>query len=66
MEVKKQQLDEAGKALEALQQSRKGPVSRMQHYLKLIGEDLGKVPDANTDFEEICRIRSSSRSTKAG
>src|SRR5206468_4619801 len=45
MEVKKQQLDEAGKSLDALQQSRKAPVYRLQHYLKLIGEDLGKVPD---------------------
>jgi len=53
MEVKKQQLDEAGKALDALQQSRKGPAYRMQHYLKLIGEDLGKVPDGNTDFSEV-------------
>ena len=34
MEVKKQQLDEAGKALEALQQSRKGPVYRLQHFLR--------------------------------
>src|SRR6185436_11358363 len=53
MEVKKQQLDEAGKSLDALQQSRKGPVYRMQHNLKLIGEDLGKVPDGNTDFSEL-------------
>ena len=53
MEVKKQQLDEAGKSLEALQQSRKGPVYRLQHHLKLIGEDLGKVPDENTDFGEL-------------
>jgi hypothetical protein len=50
MEVKKLQLDEAGKALDALEQSRKGPVYRLQHYLKLIGEDPGKVPDSNTDF----------------
>ncbi len=53
MEVKKQQLEEAGKSLEALQQSRKAPVYRLQHYLKLIGEDLGKVPDVNTDFGEL-------------
>lgn len=53
MEVKKLQLDESGKALEALQQSRKGPVYRLQHYLKLVGEDLGKVPDGNTDFSEL-------------
>jgi hypothetical protein len=53
MEVKKLQLEEAGKALDALQQSRKGPVYRLQHYLKLIGEDLGKVPESNTDFGEL-------------
>jgi hypothetical protein len=53
MEVKKQQLEEAGKSLEALQQSRKSPVYRLQHHLKLIGEDLGKVPDGNTDFGEL-------------
>jgi hypothetical protein len=53
MEVKKQQEEEAGKSLEALQQSRMGPASRMQYYLKLIGEDLGKAPDANADFGEL-------------
>ena len=53
MEVKKQQLEEAGKSLEALEQSRKGPVYRLQHYLKLIGEDLGKVPGATADFGEL-------------
>ncbi len=53
MEVKKHQLDEAGKALDALQQSRKGPVYRLEHYLKLIGEDLGKVPDDKTDFSAL-------------
>lgn len=53
MEVKKQQLDEAGKSKDALQQSRKGPVYRLQHYLKLIGEDAGKVPGGETDFGEL-------------
>ena len=53
MEVKKQQLDESTKALDALQQSRKGPVYRLKHHLKLIGEDLGKVPGADTDFGEL-------------
>ena len=53
MEVKKQQLDEANKSLDALQQSRKGPVYKLQHQLKLIGEDLSKVPDADTDFGEL-------------
>jgi hypothetical protein len=53
MEVRKLQLDEAQKSLDALQQSRLGPKSRMQYFLKLIGEDLGKVPDGDTDFSEI-------------
>jgi len=53
MEVKKQQLDESTKSLEALQQSRKGPVYRLQHNLKLIGEDLAKVPDADADYGEL-------------
>jgi hypothetical protein len=53
MEVKKQQLDESNKSLDALQQSRKGPVYRLQHFLQLIGEDLGKVPDNGTDFTEL-------------
>lgn len=53
MEVKKQQLDEAGKNLDGLQQNRKGPVYRLQHYLKLIGQALSTVPDADTDFAEI-------------
>jgi hypothetical protein len=53
MEIKKKQLDEANQSLDALQQSRKGPVYRLQHQLKLIGEDLGKVPDVTTDFSEL-------------
>lgn len=53
MEVKKQQLDEANKALDGLQQNRKTPVYRLQHYLKLIGQDLSTVPDGDTDFAEI-------------
>lgn len=53
MEVRKQQLEESQKSLEALQQSRKGPAYRLQHYLKLIGEDLAKVPDENADFGEL-------------
>jgi hypothetical protein len=53
MEVRKQQLDEAQKSLEALQQNRQGPVFRLRHYSRLIGVDLGSVPDADTDFNEI-------------
>jgi hypothetical protein len=53
MEVKKQQLEEAGKSLAALQQNRKSPVYRLQHFLKLIGADLGQVPESDADFKEI-------------
>jgi hypothetical protein len=53
MEVKKQQLDEANKAIDALQESRRAPVYRMQHYLQLIGEDLSKVPGGDADFTEL-------------
>jgi hypothetical protein len=53
MEVKKQPLEEANRAIDALEQSRKGPVYRLQHYLNLMGEDLGKVPDGNTEFGEL-------------
>lgn len=53
MEVKKQQLEEAGKSLNALQQNRKSPDYRLKHYLKLIGEDLAAAPDSNTDFGEL-------------
>ncbi|MBV8883138.1 MAG: hypothetical protein JO235_03955 [Chroococcidiopsidaceae cyanobacterium CP_BM_RX_35] len=53
MEVRKQQLDEANSSLDALNQNRKGPVSRMQYYLQLKGEDLSKVPDTSTDFSDL-------------
>lgn len=53
MEVRKQQVDEAQKSLDALQQSRLGPVNRMQHFIQLIGEDLNKVPSDTTDFEGL-------------
>ncbi len=53
LEVRRMQLDEASRSLESLQQSRKAPVARMQYYLKLIGEDLGKVPDEEAEFSEV-------------
>lgn len=54
MEVRKQQLEESQKSLEALQQSRKSPEYRLRHYLNLIGEDTNKVPaDVDTDFAEL-------------
>jgi hypothetical protein len=53
MEIKKQQLEEATKTLESLEQNRKGPEYRMQHYLQLVGEDMNKVPGATADFNAI-------------
>ncbi|WP_375492739.1 neuraminidase-like domain-containing protein [uncultured Nostoc sp.] len=53
MEVRKQQLDEANSSLDALQQNRKAPASRMQYYLSLIGQDISKVPDTSTDFSDL-------------
>jgi peptidoglycan hydrolase-like protein with peptidoglycan-binding domain len=53
MEVKKHQLDEAGKSLDALKQSRKATEYRMQHYLGLIGEDVDKIPGVSADFNAL-------------
>jgi SAM-dependent methyltransferase len=53
MEVKKQQLEEAIKSVETLQQNRKSPESRMKYYLQLIGEAPGNVPSFENDFAEI-------------
>jgi hypothetical protein len=53
MQVRTQQLDEATNTLAALEESRKAPVYRLQHQLKLIGEDLAKVPQVDGDFTEL-------------
>ena len=53
MDVRKLQVEESSKSFDALQQSRKGPVYRMQHHLKLIGEELAKVPGSDSDFSEL-------------
>jgi len=53
MEVKKQQLEEAQKALEALTENRKAPELRMKYYLQLIGEDINKIPGQASDFTEL-------------
>lgn len=53
LQVRTQQVDEATRALDALQESRRSAVSRMQHQLKLIGENLSKVPGADATFTEL-------------
>jgi hypothetical protein len=53
MDVRKLQLEEASKALEALQEGRKAPAYRLRHNLQLVGEDVSKVPDVNADFGEL-------------
>jgi hypothetical protein len=53
MEIRKLQVEEANKSLDGLEQNRKTSVYRLQHHLKLIGEDLNKVPSGDADFAEI-------------
>jgi hypothetical protein len=53
MEVRKLQVDEAQKSVDALQQSRTGPQSRLTHYLALIGEVSRKVPGSDKDWTDL-------------
>jgi len=53
MEIKNYQLEEANKTIESLKQNRKSPEHRMKYYLQLIGEDIGKVPGAEGEFNEL-------------
>jgi Tc toxin complex TcA C-terminal TcB-binding domain/Neuraminidase-like domain/Salmonella virulence plasmid 28.1kDa A protein len=52
MQVRTQQLEEATRAKTTLLASRASAVYRLQHQIKLIGEDLSKVP-AGGDFTEF-------------
>ena len=55
-EQKKLAVSESKKAVEALHQSREQPVYKMTHNLKLLGEDLSKIPefsDAEGAFNEL-------------
>ncbi|KAH6949413.1 hypothetical protein BKA56DRAFT_289382, partial [Ilyonectria sp. MPI-CAGE-AT-0026] len=53
MELKKQALEDVNLTLAALQQSRLAPVCRLNHFVQLLGEDLGKVPSEDADFSEL-------------
>ncbi|SCX05636.1 hypothetical protein SAMN05216379_103140 [Nitrosomonas eutropha] len=53
MEIKKQQLEEAQKNIESLQQNRKTPEERMKYYLKLAGLDESLVPGDTAEFNGI-------------
>ncbi|KAI9771436.1 MAG: hypothetical protein M1840_002056 [Geoglossum simile] len=56
LDQKKLSLDEANKAHEGLQQTRKVPEYRMQHTLKQLGEDVSKIPsigDVEQGFNEL-------------
>jgi hypothetical protein len=53
MEIKKKQVEEAQKSLDGLVQNRKTPEHRMKYFLKLIGEDVNKVPGFAGDFTEL-------------
>lgn len=53
MEIKKIQLNESNETLDSLKQNRKTSVYRLQHYLKLLGENESKVPSDNTEWTEL-------------
>ena len=53
MDVKTAQKDEASATMDGLQQNRLAPVSRLQHYLALIGQDNSAVPAPDVDFTEL-------------
>lgn len=57
MEVKKQQAEEAARTQAGLAQNRRRAVYQLQHYCRLIGQDLSVVPsDATTDFTELADV----------
>ncbi len=53
MEVRRKQLEEAKKSLDSLEQNRKSPEYRLQHYLQLIGEEDMTVPAIDAEFTEM-------------
>ncbi|WP_232826397.1 neuraminidase-like domain-containing protein [Cyanothece sp. BG0011] len=53
MEVRKMQLEEAEKSLDSLEQNRKSPEYRLQHYQKLVDEEDMGVPAIDAEFTEM-------------
>lgn len=53
MQLKTQALADANLALSALQQSRTTLVYKMTHFINLLGEDLGRIPEQNADYQEL-------------
>ncbi|MFD7815280.1 neuraminidase-like domain-containing protein [Streptomyces sp. NPDC059785] len=53
MEVRTRQLEEATAARDTLAASRTAAVYRLTHQLKLLGEDLSKLPSETTDYAEL-------------
>ncbi|MEO1396820.1 MAG: neuraminidase-like domain-containing protein [Cyanobacteria bacterium J06634_5] len=52
MEVRKKQREEAEKSLKILEENRKSPEYRLQHYLQLAGEEASELP-IDTEFMEV-------------
>ncbi|MGD1808192.1 neuraminidase-like domain-containing protein [Dapis sp. BLCC M126] len=52
MEVRNKQLEEAEKSLDSLEQNRKAPEYRLQHYQQLIDEEVS-VPAVDAEFTEV-------------
>ena len=53
VEVRNKQLEEAEKSLDSLEENRKAPEYRLQHYQQLIGEEEVTVPAIDAEFTEI-------------
>jgi hypothetical protein len=53
MDMKKMALEEVQTNLEALEYARNGPVSRMEYYLRVTGEDLAAIPGADAEFQKL-------------
>ena len=55
LDMKKSQRDEAQKAIKELQESRRGPVARLQYYITLTGDSTVEIPGEDDDFTEIAQ-----------
>jgi len=53
LQVRELQLEEAEKSLKSLEQNRKAPEYRLNHYLQLAGEGDVSIPAIDTEFAEV-------------
>jgi hypothetical protein len=50
------QIDEARKSLDSLKHSRESAAYRLSYFLRLIGEDLEKIPSSDANFSELTNL----------